>query len=174
MTLIKLASILLLALVFAEDLRHRAVHWALFPLLLITLAIPAVREQPFGAWAASAVLNAGFVVLQLGAGLALVMLRQGQWRAPFTHLIGLGDVLFLLVVACGLSTERFIPYYITGLIATLLGHLLLRWSRPSAAPTVPTAGLLALWLAGWIALEQLGVLGALHRGAFAHSLLVHG
>ena len=174
MLAIKLCTIVILVIVFVEDLRLRAVHWALFPLLLVALVIPQIFHGSAVNGAASLAFNLGFLVVQGGAALALVMLRRGEWTNPFHSLIGSGDVLFLAIAAAGLSTEHFLPFYLSGLVLCLLGYGLLIWLKPTTQRTVPTAGFLALYLACWVALEQLGVLPALHTGSFAHDLLAHG
>lgn len=174
MLAIKLCTIAILVIVFLEDLRLRAVHWALFPLLLAALLLPHFLHGSAVDGAASLAFNLGFLLVQGGAALALVMLRRGAWTNPFHSLIGLGDVLFLAIVAAGLSTELFLPFYLSGLVLCLLGYGLLIWLKPTTQRTVPTAGFLALYLACWVALEQLGVLPALHTGSFAHDLLAHG
>ncbi|MBK9288471.1 MAG: hypothetical protein IPN38_12495 [Flavobacteriales bacterium] len=174
MLAIKLCTIAILVIVFLEDLRLRAVQWALFPLLLAALLLPHFLQGSAVDGVASLAFNLGFLLVQGGAALALVMLRRGEWSNPFHSLIGSGDVLFLAIVAAGLSTERFLPFYLSGLVLCLLGYGLLIWLKPTTQRTVPTAGFLALYLACWVALEQLGVLPALHTGTFAHDLLAHG
>jgi hypothetical protein len=171
---VKLCTILFLLIVFVEDLKLRAVHWSMFPALFMLMGVPAFLGQPKHDWYGSIAFNLGFLLLQGGAALALVMLRRQRWSNPFNTLIGMGDVYFLIIAAIGLSTEHFLPFYLSGLALCLVGYGLLVWFEPGTERTVPTAGFLALYLACLVALEQVGVLPTLHTGSFAHDLLAHG
>ena len=161
---VKAMTVLLLLVLCWEDLRHRAVHWSLFPLLLVMLAVPAYLGQSRSAWLANTGLNVLFLLGQFAAVSAWSALRYGRWSNLFRRELGVGDGLFLAVVAAGLSFERFVPYYVTGLVLCLLLQVtVLRW-WPGQPRTVPTAGLLAAYLACWVALEQLHLTAPLHAG----------
>ncbi|MBK7484533.1 MAG: hypothetical protein IPI72_17725 [Flavobacteriales bacterium] len=92
---------------------------------------------------------------------------------PVDRYIGLGDILFFLVLALGLSRSNFILFLITGLALCVPAYFLLVRLHHSTPRTVPTAGFLAVYLAFWCVLDLLGVFPDLTTGSVAEHLLAH-
>lgn len=164
MLAVKGLTVVVLLLVCWEDLRHRAVHWSLFPLTGLLFGAPAYLGRSHAAWLADLGMNALFLLVQAVALVAWTSLRYGRWTDPIGRMIGMGDVLFLAAIVPGLSFDHFAPYYVSGLVLCLVLHLTVLRHWPGQPRTVPTAGLLAAYLACWVVMEQLGRMPPLHQG----------
>lgn len=158
MTILDALGLMVLAGIAWEDLRHRAIHWGWLPALFGCLALPTlVRAQP---WYADAAPNLLFLVVQFAAALGLLFLRQRRFTNPVDNWVGLGDLLFLLVVAFALPRWSFLLYYLSGLALCLPAQWALRKFSPRTTATVPLAGFLAIYLGAWILALRSGVLAA--------------
>ncbi|MBK9629176.1 MAG: hypothetical protein IPO56_16145 [Flavobacteriales bacterium] len=92
---------------------------------------------------------------------------------PVDRFIGLGDVLFFVVLALGLSRSNFIVFLLTGLAFCVPAFFPLVRLHSSTPRTVPTAGFLAVYLAFWCVLDLLDVFPDLTTGSVAEHLLAH-
>lgn len=130
-----------------QDIRHRAVSWLLFPALMITGFLLSFSAA--GSWIAlleRTGINLLFVLVQLLFLYAYFFLRHGD-RLLIGKKIGLGDILFWLAASAFFSFFQFILFYTLSLAFSLIVYLLLfrsPWSE--SRPTIPLAGLQALFL----------------------------
>ncbi|HEY0976992.1 MAG TPA: hypothetical protein VGE21_05935 [Flavobacteriales bacterium] len=172
MALLQLLALPVLGIIAWEDLRERSIRWWWLPVLLLLLAAPLWGQVSGTETGLSAAFNLCFLVLQCSAALALVMLRRGRWENPLRQWIGIGDLLFLLVVALALPTWSFLLYYLSGLLLCIPAHFALLRLRPEGDRSVPLAGLLAIHLGVWLLLSHAGVLPewptVLPFSAYAH------
>ncbi|MBS1580907.1 MAG: hypothetical protein JST66_01780 [Bacteroidetes bacterium] len=174
MVAIKILTVLLLGVIAWEDLRHRAIHWSLLPGLFLCLAVPAFLGRPRGAWYADTGFNLAFLAVQFTVAVGLVMLRHRRWENPVDRWVGLGDLLFLAVLATGLSRWSFLVFYLSGLVLCIPAYLLLvRWA-PRTVRSVPLAGFLAIYLGIWMLAHLSGHVDALYHDGIATNLPAHG
>lgn len=174
MLIAKTLSLVVLAVIAWEDLRYRAIHWFLLVGLVLCLVMPALQERPVAEWGADTGYNLVFIVVQITLALGLLMIRQGRWENPLSRWIGLGDLLFLVVLAMGLSRWHFLIFYLGGLVLCLPTFLLMRWLAPRAAPSIPLAGLLSIYLGLWMVLHLSGHAPAFYAGGFGPNIISHG
>jgi hypothetical protein len=129
-----------------QDFRFRAVHWILFPLLLILLVADSLFVSKIENYLDSISINLLVIVLQ---GLILIAYYKLK-GTPFINFIreriGLGDLLFVIVMAFAFSWSTFLFYYIAGLLFTLITWIVLRNLIRTKSQLVPLAGLLALFM----------------------------
>lgn len=151
---LQLLTLPVLGMIAWEDLRERSIHWWWLPLLAAALVIPVWRSDDHFTQVG---FNLAFLGLQLGATFLVLILRHGAWVNPLEHYIGLGDLLFFLVLALGLGNMHFILFLISGLALCVPAYFLLIRIRPSTQRSVPTAGFLALYLMLWIGLDLAGL-----------------
>lgn len=162
MLLLKTWTLVVLVLIFVEDLRHRAVHWSLFAQLALCLGVLGVLCARKWVFVTDSALNLGFLALQ-GLGLLLyLLLRERRWVNPLRASIGAGDVLFLLISTLAFSVPNFIVYVISGLLFSLVAYGALLLVHRRAQRTVPMAGFMALYMGLWLVLEMSGVTGPWH------------
>lgn len=145
---ISVASILISLLGIAwEDYRRRRVRWFYFPLLALAglwLGLSALQSPRLALGYAAC--NLGFIGLQLLILKAWYFLRLGPGVPLLGNKLGAGDILFLAAACFFFSPLNFIAFYLCSLLFSLLGWTALRSARMTVLPTVPLAGLQAIFL----------------------------
>ncbi|WP_428330280.1 hypothetical protein [Mucilaginibacter sp.] len=137
--LLRCLIVLVLLLVFVQDQRSRAVHWLLFPLLVVLFwALKGFRWD----WQPVAI-NLALLALQLALLSLYFSLRHGRLVNVTDGMLGWGDLLFLAATAFYFSVLNFLLFYILSLVIVLTVWLL--W-KP-ASKEIPLAGHQALLLA---------------------------
>lgn len=147
MLLLKIVITLSLWTVFWEDLKDRAVHWLLFPLLMIeAVMIRSTANESVWLSLKLSTYNVIFIIVQLLLVTIWFSIKRRKITILTTELLGAGDLLFFLVIAFFLDPLVFIPFYIISLLLIAAGWLL--WSLLSLAneKTIPLAGLQAMLL----------------------------
>jgi len=129
---VRIAILALLALVFAQDMRSRAVYWLLFPVLTALFIV-------LTGFSVVAVINIVFLLVQFLLVSAYFSIKKRRWVNVMKGLLGWGDMLFLLSIAFYLSVLNFIFFYIASLLFVLL--FAARYKH------IPLAGLQALLFA---------------------------
>lgn len=143
MILIGLHIVLLIGLLFClyQDLKDRTIHLALFGVILVsTLALNYIIGNNW--------MNALYSSLFLGVNLLClfiyVSIKQKKLVNIFNAHLGLGDVLFFLAIIPLFSLRNFILFFISGMLLSMLFHLILNKYQKHA--TIPLAGYLSLFL----------------------------
>src|SRR5687768_11456801 len=108
-------------IIIYQDFTTRSIHWftiSALVVLFVVLRISATDNE----WT-DVMVNAGFILIQL-IGLTLYFsLKKRSWHNPVNTLIGLGDILYLLVMAVAFSNINFILFITTGLCFALVFQL---------------------------------------------------
>lgn len=140
MILIKVILLILLILIFIQDMRFRAVSWVLFP--MITLLFFLINSNE------SKLTSVSFNLLFLAAQIFFLWLYFSlKHRKPvniFSQYIGLGDVLFLCAITFYFSPINFLFFYISSLILIILYVLIQKLMFANSNNAIPLAGLQAL------------------------------
>ena len=145
MLAIKVFSLLLLSIIFVEDLLYRAVHWFLFPLLAISLALTAclLPSQTLSSFLMQALFNIAFLILQFVLISLYFSFRQKRWINIFRDLIGWGDILLLLSLCFYCSFIGFVSFYLVSLVIILAGWFCYTQLSKNRNSQIPLAGLQA-------------------------------
>ncbi|MDQ3100660.1 MAG: hypothetical protein M3R08_04685, partial [Bacteroidota bacterium] len=151
----QIITLLVLGFIAWEDLGERSIHWWWLPLLMIGLVVPVIIEGSISDHLSQSGFNLSFLGLQFTALLLLLLLRYRRWVDPF-RFIGLGDVLFFLVLAITLSPANFLLFYLTGLAFCVPAYILLVKWHPRTQRTIPTAGLMSMYLIIWSIVDIAG------------------
>lgn len=145
MTLRILLCIVLLIMAI-QDFRFRAIHWVLFPvLLLLFIAERIILSNPLN-YIPGTAINLLLIFIQ---GLVLYCFYKLQGKTAgyiLSRIIGPGDVLFILIMAFAFGWTSFMFYYITGLLFALLAWLVIRHIASEREKLIPLAGLLAVYM----------------------------
>jgi hypothetical protein len=143
--LLEILILVILTLIFLQDLKSRAVYWFLFPILSILLIVLRFHH-PFSwsDWEKSTLINAGFITVQLVFLTLYFSLKNRKWVNITTGLLGLGDILFLLSIAFYLSVLNFLVFYIASLICVLVLWLTLQGVSVKKYKYIPLAGFQSL------------------------------
>ena len=156
MAALQLLTLALLAGITLEDLRSRAVHWYLFPLLAVSLcAIRLYNHQSLWQVLTDMGLNLLLTGLQLGLVTAYFSWKNRQLINITRSLLGWGDILLVGCLAVALPLPLFLIFYILSLVAVLVFWFIYQAARRSTSPAIPLAGLQALLFAallvtGWL------------------------
>lgn len=135
-----------LLILAVQDFRLRAVHWILFPILLLLFIADSLSQINLKDYISGTAINLLLVSVQ---GVILFVYYSVQGKKPkhiLTSILGPGDILFIIIMAFAFSWTSFIFYYIAGLVFALIvwvARLSVSEHRPQL---VPLAGLLAVYM----------------------------
>ena len=133
----------LLGISFYQDWKYRAIHWIIFPLLLITAGFLFWNSyMPLE----TVLFNLVFLSVVIACLFLYISFKRGGLTNIFKSDLGLGDVLFLIAVAPLFVDRNYILFFITGMIISGVLHLILFANKQSTK--IPLAGYLALYLIG--------------------------
>lgn len=137
---------ILLAAIFVQDIKSRAVYWFLFPLLALSFILwQSLKHHSWAVFGYDQVINLGFLLLQLLTVSLWFSVKHKQWVNITSHLLGWGDILFLVSLAFYFSFLNFFAFYIISLIGVLLLWLSTRRVFFKNTNHIPLAGLQALF-----------------------------
>lgn len=146
MLLIKTLIVIILVMIFVEDMRSRAVHWYWFPLLVVALLFLKSQETN-NSWKEiivnSPLLNAAFLTAQLILLTLYFSIKEKKLVNITKGLLGWGDILFLLCIAAYASPINFIIYHVLSLVIVLLLWAVYSLLSKKQHQHIPLAGLQA-------------------------------
>lgn len=137
----------LLGFTFYEDLRYRGVSWWVFPITLIlatSLSVSETGSWNFREWSLSFILLTSLI---LATGSAYFLLKSRR----MTDDLGLGDVLFFVVIIPLFSTYHYVLFLSASFIGSLVIHLAINIIKPQK--TIPLAGYQALMLSIYLTIS---------------------
>jgi Flp pilus assembly protein protease CpaA len=147
--------ILLLAVVVAQDFKDRAISWFLIPLLFIGfIAYGLLQIHPlelltyFG-------INFMLVAVNLLCVTLFISMKEKRITNILKNYLGLGDVLFFLVLTVVFSPFNFIFFYLGSIFLTTLVYGVLQLISKEKQRLIPLAGVMSLLLLVTIVAEQL-------------------
>ena len=148
--MLKGALFILFLLVFYQDLKLRAVHWVLFPLVFvgsIFYTLDGFRLEELGA-------NVLFLLMLLGCLTIYLSLRQGSLVNITKGFFSWGDILFLLAIVPLFNFTSFMLFFTVGTFLTVLVHLIARlfWKQEA---TIPFAGYMSLFTGLYLLFQSL-------------------
>lgn len=142
MVILQLIALLSLATITFQDLKERMVSWLLFPItggLLIALHIQNSTWEDF------LIFGLGNVILTSSILFLLWIYTKLLRKQEFLNVsFGLGDVLFLYVLALGFPTVTFIVLLALSLCFSVLAFIVLNYFVSTI--TVPLAGFMSIFL----------------------------
>ena len=145
--LLEIISISFLSIIIFQDFKQRQISWILIPLLFILLSLISVQET--GGIKTSLQLflvNCVFIFFQLICLTVYFSIKERKLNNIINTYIGIGDVLFFIVLAAAFSPLNFIIFYVFSLILTVVGVLLLKLFKPFSLKEIPLAGTMSLAL----------------------------
>ncbi len=141
---LKITLTILLLIIAIQDFKHRAVWWLLFPIaVVVQLSIAYIY---FSSWEFLffSILNLAIIAIQLVVLYAYLLFKLRKTETKKTKLIrkylGLGDILFFVILATAFSTLNFIIVLL--LLLTL--SLIVAVFTFKKNGTIPLAGIMAL------------------------------
>ncbi len=151
MLLLKIVILIILLLIFAQDILSRSVYWFLFPLFSISLVVVRTMQHPFSAIWPPVLINLGFLGLQLLLLSLYFSLKEKKIVNVTSHLLGMGDVLFLCSIAFYCTVLNYVFFYIASLLMVLSFWQIFQWVCSRKDKHIPLAGLQSLLFALFLA-----------------------
>lgn len=136
--MLNVAMIVLFLLVFYQDIKYKAVHWILFPLLLLISMLIGWETHTIHSW----LFNLGFVVFILGALTFYLTIKKRRLVNITDGFFSLGDILFLLAIIPLFDFQSYMVFFTLGTFFTLLLHLSVHLFKPQTV--IPYAGYMSL------------------------------
>ncbi len=102
----------ILAVISMQDFRFRAVSWFLFPLGILALLLWNASTLSWPEIFQSQLINLAFLFFQIVVLLAVFKMKSIGPSMVFKSYIGLGDMLFFLLLALGLPSTIFLMFFL--------------------------------------------------------------
>ncbi|MFL5763629.1 MAG: hypothetical protein ACJ77K_06775 [Bacteroidia bacterium] len=138
-----ISIILLLVVVIVQDLYYRRISAWLIPALFVGFLFRGMTVVGASAFFSDALFNLGFVAVQLGLMWLYFILKNRRWINIVDTFIGLGDLLFFIVLCTAFSPVNFIFFFISALICSLFSAFLYDRFVKRMQREVPLAGIMA-------------------------------
>jgi hypothetical protein len=129
-----------------QDFSERQISWPTLPALFVLFFIEAVTIKSTSLVLTSIAFNLMFIVLQMILLSLWMSLRLKKWTNIIDVYLGLGDLLFFVVLSCIFEPLNFIIFYLSSLMLTLLGYACYRLLQKNGTPEIPLAGSMAIVL----------------------------
>lgn len=152
--LIDIFLVILLSVVVVQDLKHREISWLLIPFLLCSFLAKGICLISSQQLIAYTLYNVGFIAIQLLVLTAYMSVKNKKLTNIVNSYLGLGDVLFFIVICVAFSPVNFIFFYVLSLLFTLGGFIAYNFVVKKAKKEIPLAGAMAMVMITLILINQ--------------------
>ena len=146
MVVFKILLILLLLFISFQDFKYKAVWWIAFPIGFILSVLLSYSEISLNDLVFNTLFNLLFIAFQLGVIMLFSWIKFKQFKNIFTHVFGLGDLLFLVMICSLFSPFNFVLFYVLSLAFSLIFYLILKILKIYNDAKIPLAGLQSIFL----------------------------
>jgi hypothetical protein len=143
--LVKVAVLLCLLLIAWQDFKWRAVSWIWIVLAFIGFVFIAIQQIDVKLEIKYLLINNSFISIQLIILTLYMSLKNKKIINIVNQYLGLGDILFFVVMAAAFSPIHFILFYLASTVITLLGYVIYKLVKKTNAE-IPLAGSMATLL----------------------------
>lgn len=143
---IPIILIFLLATVTFQDFKNRAISWFLIPLLFIGFIANALLKIEINELLTYFGINLLLIITNLLGVTLLISIKEKKIINIIDSYIGLGDILFFLIITVVFSPINFIAFYLGSILITTLiygGIILLNKQKKVL---VPLAGVMSIFM----------------------------
>jgi hypothetical protein len=130
-----------LILIVFQDFKQRQISWFLIPLSFAGFAYKASLYKDSSI--ADFLLNTGFILLQLICITIYFSIKNKKFLNIIDTHLGLGDILFFVVICTVFSPLNFIAFYMISMISTLLAIIAYNLFSSRQTKDIPLAGAMA-------------------------------
>ena len=144
----------LLGVVVYQDFKSRSISWFLIPLLFVGFVANALLKIEPNELITYLGINFLLVLLNLIGVTLLLSIKEKKWVNIIDNYLGLGDVLFFVVITVAFSPFNFVAFYLGSvlLITLIYGSVILINKKRNTL--IPLAGAMSLLLVGFMFMEQ--------------------
>ncbi len=142
--LINFCLVVFLLVISFQDFKQREISWLLIPFTFLALFLDATYFITSDLIIKNTLLNLAFVTVQLLL-LTLYMSIKNKKITNILHQhLGLGDLLFFVVLCVAFSPINFIVFYLFSMMTTLVGYIAYAVIFPKKnLKEIPLAGAMA-------------------------------
>ncbi len=130
-----------LTFIVFQDFKQRQISWFLIPLLLAGFITKAMLYK--NNILIDFLFNAAFILLQLICLLFYFSIKNKKFTNILDTYLGLGDILFFVVLCTVFSPLNFIAFYLCSMILTLAGVVIYNLLAAKQTQDIPLAGAMA-------------------------------
>ncbi len=152
---INLSTILFLIIVFIQDIKQRLISAWLIPVLAVLLVIRAIGTITLPALVEFFIINFSFFFLQLFVLTLYVSVKNKKFVNIVNTHLGIGDILFIIIMCIVFSPVNFMFFYIACLLLTLIGVVVYNVKAKQREIEIPLAGAMAGVLAACLLFNML-------------------
>ena len=136
--------LILLSITAIQDFKHRAISWYLIPLLIIAFIFKVYNTNESNIFWFNSAFNFVFVFIQLILLTLYIGIKNKKMTNIINSYLGLGDILFFMVLCLALSPFNFVIFYIVSILFTAIGYLAYTGIVKKPNREIPLAGSMAL------------------------------
>jgi hypothetical protein len=144
---VEIVVILVLLVIFAEDMRSREVHLVWFPFLAVGLLVLRIMHHGVLADLWPSFLFLGLILVLLTIWFSL---KEKRLINVTAQLLGWGDVLFLVCIALYFSLLNYLFFYLASLSLIVIGWSAWMLVSRKNDRHIPLAGMQSLLLAVYL------------------------
>lgn len=145
----------LLSVVIYQDFKNKEISWFLIPLLLIVGTSNALLSIDFKEFLTYVGINLSMVILNLLGVTLFISIKEKKIKNITDSYLGLGDILFFLVLTILFSPFNFIIFFIGSILLTSLVYIIVMLFDKNKQPLIPLAGAMSLVLIVVLAFQHL-------------------
>ena len=153
-TVLIVILISLLGVLVFQDFKSREISWFLIPLLIVGFVVYGLQRIATEEMITYFGINFMIVVLNLLGVTLIVSLKEKKLTNILKNYLGLGDVLFFLVLTVVFSPFNFIIFYLGSIFITALIYGGIMLFNQQKKVLIPLAGAMSLLLIITIVIEQ--------------------
>lgn len=136
----------LLGLVIYQDFKSRAISWFLIPLLIIAFVIYGLLSLDMKQFATYFAINLSLLLINLLVVTLFISIKEKKLTNIIDKYLGLGDVLFFLVLATVFSPINFILFFIGSILLTTFVYGVIILVNKQKQMLIPLAGAMSVLL----------------------------
>ncbi|OFY93720.1 MAG: hypothetical protein A3K10_17265 [Bacteroidetes bacterium RIFCSPLOWO2_12_FULL_31_6] len=154
-TILFIILVLVLAVVVFQDFKSKAISWFLIPILIIGFVIKGLLKIDTEELTTYFGINFFIVLINLIGVTFLVSLKERKVINILKTHLGLGDVLFFLVLTLAFSPINFVVFYLGSILLTTIIYGSIILFNKKKKTLIPLAGAMSLLLIITLLIEQL-------------------
>lgn len=147
---------LLLGIVIFQDFKSKEISWVLIPLLFIGFVVYALCKINFQELISYFFINFLIVAINLLGVTVIISLKEQKITNILKSHLGLGDVLFFIIITLVFSPFNFVFFYLGSiLLITILSVFYLFFNKEKKT-LIPLAGAMSLFLIVVLTIAEFG------------------
>ncbi len=152
-TIITIALLSVFVIITIQDFKYRAIHAVTIIGIGIIAIILNYLEPQLTFF--DVLKNIGFLVITSSAFMIYLTIKNKTFQNPIDQSIGLGDLLFLIVITPLFQVQQYILFFIIGLMISVVVFILSKSILKEQ--TIPLAGYLSFILIICFGLKMLNI-----------------